>query len=320
MSLHVALNLVLEEYLGATQTTLAENQLAALIRKDIPHTILEALDTNARYIVRGSVGQGNWARVPWVAVFDRFVTDSARNGYYLVYLVREDFSGVYLSLNQGITSVKKQYGSDAKYALRARANDFLARLGKLADGLIKGPIDLRSSLSTSLGAYYEHGAICSVFYEKSKLPEDSVLFSDLRRLIDLYTMLVSLESRLYEKATDGEVDEENLGLEDLRLLREHKRIERNKKLAANAKKIHGYQCKSCGFDFEKKYGQLGKNFIEAHHLTPLHTLKGQRVSLHPKRDFTVLCSNCHRMIHKSEFVNKVEEFREKYVVEPNDCK
>lgn len=314
MSLHAALSLFLEEYPFAVRGEFAGNAVAEFIRKDVPEAIRTVLGINERYLVHGSAGQGVWARVPWAAVFDRFITESAQDGYYLVYLVREDFSGVYLSLNQGVTSVREQYGSDAKHALHVRANDFLARLGKLADGLLQGPIDLGAIGSTSLGAYYEHGAICSVFYPKADLPSDQQLSTDLLRFVDLYFTLASRETRLYEQA-DAEEDEEGLGDEDLRNLREHKRIERNKKLAARAKRIHGCKCKACGFDFELKYGALGRGFIEAHHLTPLAVLKGQKVTLDARNDFTVLCANCHRMIHKSEFVSKVEEFRAKYVVE-----
>ena len=315
MSLHAALSLFLDEYPIAIRGEFAGNAVAEFIRKDVPEAILSVLGSNERYLVHGSAGQGVWARVPWAAVFDRFITESAQDGYYLVYLVREDFTGVYLSLNQGVTSVREQYGSDAKHALHVRANDFLARLGKAADGLLQGPIDLGVTGSSSLGAYYEHGAICSVFYSRVDLPSDQQLSADLLRFVDLYLTLVSRETRLYEQA-DAEEDEEGLGAEDLRKLREHKRVERNKKLAARAKRVHGYKCKACGFDFELKYGALGRGFIEAHHLTPLSELKNQKVTLDPRSDFTVLCANCHRMIHKTEFVSRVEEFRAKYVIEP----
>ena len=61
------------------------------------------------------------------------------------------------------------------------------------------------------------------------------------------------------------------------------------------------------------YGEIGEGFIEAHHLKPLHTLTGEKVALDPVKDFAVLCSNCHKMIHRSEFVSDVKEFRGKYV-------
>ena len=314
MSLNAALSLFAEEYASARKAAFAKNSVADFIRKDIPAAILDAIGPTDRYLVDGSPGQGTWAGVPWAAVFDRFVTESAQDGYYLVYLFKEDLSGIYLSLNQGITSVKEQYGASTKEALQVRASDFLARLGGAADGLILGPLDLAVTAKSSLGAYYEQGSICSVYYARSALPSDDVLTADLQQFLRLYSTLVSNEPRLFAQA-DAEDDEHGLGEEDLRSIREHKRIERNKKLTARAKMAQGYACKACGFDFAKHYGSLGAGFIEAHHLTPLSELKGQRVLLDPRKDFTVLCSNCHRMIHRSEFVNMVEEFRAKYVVE-----
>src|SRR6266446_4360938 len=50
-----------------------------------------------------SIGQGNWARVPWIAFLDARVTDTTQRGIYGVFLFREDMSGVYLTFNQGVT-------------------------------------------------------------------------------------------------------------------------------------------------------------------------------------------------------------------------
>jgi 5-methylcytosine-specific restriction protein A len=72
----------------------------------------------------------NWARGPWAAVFNRLVTDSAQRGFYPVYLFAEDMSGLYLSLNQAMTEAKERYRSDAKTALRGRAENFRAMLAR----------------------------------------------------------------------------------------------------------------------------------------------------------------------------------------------
>jgi 5-methylcytosine-specific restriction protein A len=311
MSLNAALNLFLEEYPKATEQKFAGNSVAEFIRHDVPAVIEEVIPASDRYIVHGSAGQGNWARVPWIAVFDRLVTDTAQNGYYIVYLVREDFAGVYISLNQGVTTVRNIYGADAREALRARAADFLARLGKISDSYILGPKDLNAS-SSSLGAYYEQGSICAKYYAKSDIPSDAILEVDLEDLVQLYFILAT--KNVLPSAESIEDEEKGLGQEDIQTLKEHKRIERNPKLAARAKKIHGYTCQACEFNFQKQYGKIGKDFIEVHHLTPLQKLKGQKVTLNPKTDFAVLCSNCHRMIHKSEFVSQVKDFRARYVV------
>ncbi len=83
--------------------------------------------------------------------------------------------------------------------------------------------------------------------------------------------------------------------------RTHKSRERNNQVIALAKesfkKTHGrLYCQICGFDFEKEYGEIGKDFIEGHHtiavsdMTPEHKTKIE--------DIAMLCANCHRMIHK----------------------
>lgn len=313
MSINAALNLFLEEYPQALEQRFSGNAVAEFIRNDVPAAVRDVLEVGDRYLVHGSPGQGNWAKVPWVGIYDRFITESAQDGFYLVYLVREDFSGAYLSLNQGVTTVRNVYGADAKVALAARAADYIARLGSGPPSTVTGPIDLAAKNASSLGAFYEAGAICSKYYERGRIPNDDDLGADLHQFIDLYFRLVTKDLTPTSSSAD-EDDEVGLEQEDLTKLREHKRIERNRKLSEKARRIHGYTCQSCGFDFSLKYGEIGRNYIEAHHLTPLHTLKGQKVSLDPKTDFSVLCSNCHRMIHRSEFVDKVEEFRARYVV------
>lgn len=74
-------------------------------------------------------------------------------------------------------------------------------------------------------------------------------------------------------------------------------FERNPSLARAAKRIHGTVCKVCGFDFGKTYGLRGMDYIEVHHLKPLYVTKKQRHP-DPAQEMTVLCSNCHRMVHR----------------------
>jgi hypothetical protein len=76
-----------------------------------------------------------------------------------------------------------------------------------------------------------------------------------------------------------------------------KYYERNKKLRAAAIEHHGVTCEVCGFNFEEVYGERGKDYIEVHHLVPVSTL-GEETKVDPESDMTVLCSNCHRMIHR----------------------
>jgi 5-methylcytosine-specific restriction protein A len=127
--LHDSFARVLSEYIKESHNELEGNQFATFIRSEIPSHIVSILESPDRYRVTGSPGQGNWAACPWIAVFDKLITETAQSGYYPVYLFREDMSGLYLSLNQGITEIKVKYKSKARLALRSRAKDFLSQIG-----------------------------------------------------------------------------------------------------------------------------------------------------------------------------------------------
>jgi 5-methylcytosine-specific restriction protein A len=90
----------------------------------------------------------------------------------------------------------------------------------------------------------------------------------------------------------------------------HRKIERNRTAAANAKKFHGTTCQACDLDFVKRYGTIGQGFIEAHHLKPISGLEeGVPVKYDVALDFAVLCANCHRMIHRTEDPSDLEGFK-----------
>jgi 5-methylcytosine-specific restriction enzyme A len=66
---------------------------------------------------------------------------------------------------------------------------------------------------------------------------------------------------------------------------------------------------ACGFDFEEKYGDRGSKFIEVHHLKPVSSLEKETI-VDLKTEMTVVCSNCHRMIHrKKDKILSLEELR-----------
>jgi 5-methylcytosine-specific restriction enzyme A len=52
----------------------------------------------------------------------------------------------------------------------------------------------------------------------------------------------------------------------------------------------------CGFDFEQRYGKLGKGYAQVHHLEPLSKSpkEGKVTKL---SDLAIVCANCHVMIH-----------------------
>ena len=98
-------------------------------------------------------------------------------------------------------------------------------------------------------------------------------------------------------------DDENFA-EGRELLKKHLVRERNHSLIEKAKerfkKNHGGKlyCEVCGFDFEKKYGKLGEDFIEVHHIKPVSKMSpGEKTNIN---DLVMVCSNCHSMIHRKK--------------------
>ncbi len=94
----------------------------------------------------------------------------------------------------------------------------------------------------------------------------------------------------------------------------HKYRERNPKVISIAKQNFKAKnagrlfCEACGFDFEKNYGVLGIDFIESHHMRPLSIRK--KGELTNPNDIAMLCSNCHRMVHKKRpWIEKKEDLK-----------
>ena len=71
----------------------------------------------------------------------------------------------------------------------------------------------------------------------------------------------------------------------------------------------GYSCHACGFNFLERYGQLGKDYIEVHHTTPVSEM-GDNYKLDIDRDLVPVCSNCHSMIHRRNPPLSIEELKD----------
>lgn len=93
------------------------------------------------------------------------------------------------------------------------------------------------------------------------------------------------------------------------------KYERNSKNREAAICIHGTKCMICGFDFWETYGELGKGYIEVHHIKPLSKLE-EEVIIDPEKDLICVCSNCHRMLHRfKSYIVSVEDLKQ--IVEDN---
>ena len=125
------------------------------------------------------------------------------------------------------------------------------------------------------------------------------LFYSVEGLGNGHWGLRNFESKTYVELTqeDDEFSEGKI------LLKNHLQRERNVKLIELSKKKfiekHGHLfCEICGFDFEEVYGELGKKFIEAHHIKPVSQMtENEKTNID---DIVMVCSNCHSMIHRKK--------------------
>lgn len=85
--------------------------------------------------------------------------------------------------------------------------------------------------------------------------------------------------------------------------------ERNPAARELCLKHHGIQCGVCGFDFQKRYGELGKGYIHVHHLVPLSQTQGE-YEVDPINDLLPVCPNCHAMIHSTRPARTIGQVRD----------
>lgn len=72
---------------------------------------------------------------------------------------------------------------------------------------------------------------------------------------------------------------------------------RNPQLRKHAVEKYGTRCQVCGFSFEEFYGELGRGYIEVHHLNPLSDCDDPRRIT--AEEVAVVCANCHRILHRN---------------------
>jgi 5-methylcytosine-specific restriction protein A len=56
------------------------------------------------------------------------------------------------------------------------------------------------------------------------------------------------------------------------------------------------------------FGDLGRNYIEVHHLKQIADAGGE-YTIDPIADLRPVCANCHRMLHKRRPALSIEELK-----------
>jgi 5-methylcytosine-specific restriction protein A len=261
-------------YAYAKQEKFGGHPLSDFIRRQLKDDVKQALgDSSSEFKIYSSAGAGQWAHVPWVAIFDPMVTGKATKGYYVVYLFAHSKGEIHLSLNQGTTSIIEEFVTtrgltllkDKATLMSACLNDFVSHFDTY---------NLDLGYNSSLPRGYEAGHAFGRVYRIDSLPTEEVLRADLQLMVNAYLSLTfrgGLDSST--ETTNNNTGYNAVTITEVRQYHMHKRIDRHPKASKEVKAHHGTICQACNFDFASQYGELGADFIEAHHLQPLSKLQ-----------------------------------------------
>ena len=137
--------------------------------------------------------------------------------------------------------------------------------------------------------------------------------NDTVKLKSISDSIRSIVSSDYSILRNNEFDEDEESQEGRILTITHKVRERDKKIVKRKKdkvlrEKGELTCEVCGFNFPLVFGERGDGFIECHHTQPVSELKdGQKTKL---SELSLVCSNCHRMIHRKKPWLSIDETRE----------
>ena len=190
---------VFKSYLEAKTQSFAGHQLGTLFRQTLPNELKKLAFMDDHYKIQGSIGMGNWATVPWLAIMDKRVTDTTQKGEYVVYLFSEDMSSVYLTLAQGVTVPTRDLGKKQGYSYLEQKVAEMRGLLPLQGMKKDDQIFLTSS---GLGRDYQVSTVAYYRYDRNNLPDDEQLITDLKNVMDNYRLYV-------DRQTDFSEDDQN---------------------------------------------------------------------------------------------------------------
>jgi hypothetical protein len=140
-----------------------------------------------------SVGQGNWATVPWIALLNTNVTRSTQEGIYVVFLIATDLNRIFLTLNQGTTNLVNDLG---QREAQKRMTDIANKTRMLIPDLAAAGFVLDSKISLGGGGWlaknYEIGTIAHMDFDVNDLPSDERMNELLKVVLDAYDRAVDV--------------------------------------------------------------------------------------------------------------------------------
>lgn len=161
--------------LSAETTNDIDNEVQESIKNRIPQLLNDYL-SNSAYKIKGSVGAGRATKTPWIAILDKDITVTTREGVYIVFLFSSDCQHVYITLNQGTTQ-PNQFGPRlGKREINKKAQEIRENLA------INNDILKRDGKADVYDERYQAGAIYYTLWDVNDDQKD-------KELLDLYIQI-----------------------------------------------------------------------------------------------------------------------------------
>jgi hypothetical protein len=150
-----------------------------------------AVQSRPNLIVNISVGQGNWATVPWIALLNTKITKSTQEGIYVVFLISTELDRVFLTLNQGTTRLVNELGQlEAQKQMLDVANKTRPFVTDLAAAGYALDNEIKLGGSGWLPKNYEIGTIAHIDFDVKDVPNDEKMNELLEAILSAYDNVV----------------------------------------------------------------------------------------------------------------------------------
>ena len=184
--------------------TAAMDRRGVIVRHELPDRLREHLDALSAYAtwpeddlrLEGRDGTGPKTEIPWVRLFSEARSDSATNGWYVVFLFSALGDRCYLTLARGATEwtgaeFKPRPHSEMVHLVGWARHQLLQELAsnhRLIDSIA---LDCRRS---NLGPSYEAGTAAAFEYPLDDVPSNDALLQDLQFMLGLLSKIYAAES------------------------------------------------------------------------------------------------------------------------------
>ncbi len=305
-----------EQYADKRDRPYGHDNVANILVHDLPDQLYAALNISKNeYLIKGSVGTGRWADIPWFAIMHRGVTTTTQSGYYIAGLFSHDLTTLFITLGLGWTQFAEQYGDKEGRIMAAAYSDKLYGYLPSRTDDKPGHIELGATTTTSKG--YESANAVSRLMSIANLSDNQLLqtLQDYLRYYEIVRKEYGADLFFRELIVPADTSEEPDMQADIReasvlvdkakallnlqsiadTLPPAKRkkfvseIVRNAAFANYVKARANYVCEICGRKPFMK--QSGKWYAEADHIDPLFA-EGRD---HPD-NMRCLCAQCHRIV------------------------